>query len=301
MSFSFFPNLDFVQPIMDKKETGGNETSKKRKSVAMDQLKGLKDIAVTTRGMKTIKDVLSKLPTNTIIGEQFTEKPRRRPITKYLNLWIKCKSLPNLDFFSLTDPMVSLFIKDEKTFLWKELDRTDISMDTLDPEFTKSIFVNSLKVQPPEIKDENGFSTINTSKNLRFVCVDIDSDSPIGDDNFIGVVDWSIFELLNSKTLSLNLELLLQGRSRGQLIVAGEYIDELSLGTTVQISLGCVNIPIMDLFSYSDVYFVVKRRLKTPEEHERGGCNGPTLHTIYTSEVKKNSKNGIFKTFSLNV
>jgi hypothetical protein len=71
------------------------------------------------------------------------ERPKLRPTTKYMNIFVRCSHLVNLDTFSYSDPMVSLFIKDENKFQYVELDRTETCKDSLNPEFNMSLFVNS--------------------------------------------------------------------------------------------------------------------------------------------------------------
>ena len=54
-------------------------------------------------------------------------------------------NLANLDLLSLSDPICTLFIRDEETNLYYEMERTEMVKDDLDPVFSKSILLNSMK------------------------------------------------------------------------------------------------------------------------------------------------------------
>ena len=60
--------------------------------------------------------------------------------TTNYELKLACENLPKMDRFSLTDPMIVVFMEVNDKF--KELDKTEIIMDTLDPKFSKSFTVS---------------------------------------------------------------------------------------------------------------------------------------------------------------
>jgi len=56
-----------------------------------------------------------------------------------VNLSFMCENLPNLDTFTRTDGMVVLFKKEGN--LWKELGKTEVIMDSLNPKWVKNFEV----------------------------------------------------------------------------------------------------------------------------------------------------------------
>jgi hypothetical protein len=56
---------------------------------------------------------------------------------------LKKRNLTNLDLFSYSDPICTLFILDEDTSLYFEMERTEMVKDDLNPIFSKSILINS--------------------------------------------------------------------------------------------------------------------------------------------------------------
>jgi hypothetical protein len=56
---------------------------------------------------------------------------------------LKKRNLKNLDLFSFSDPICTLFILDEDTSLYYEMERTEMVKDDLNPIFSKSILINS--------------------------------------------------------------------------------------------------------------------------------------------------------------
>jgi hypothetical protein len=56
---------------------------------------------------------------------------------------LKKRNLKNLDLFSYSDPICTLFILDEDTSLYYEMERTEMVKDDLNPIFSKSILINS--------------------------------------------------------------------------------------------------------------------------------------------------------------
>ena len=61
-------------------------------------------------------------------------------LVNIVTLSFKCSNLPNLDTFTRTDGMVVLYQKVGN--VWKELGKTEVIMDNLDPEWVKSFEVN---------------------------------------------------------------------------------------------------------------------------------------------------------------
>lgn len=56
-----------------------------------------------------------------------------------VTLSFMCENLPNLDTFTRTDGMVVLFKKEGN--LWKELGKTEVIMDNLNPKWVKNFEV----------------------------------------------------------------------------------------------------------------------------------------------------------------
>ena len=58
-----------------------------------------------------------------------------------LELHFSCKSLPNLDVMSKTDPLCVLYERDPRTLQWMERGRTEMVKDALNPQFIKSVVI----------------------------------------------------------------------------------------------------------------------------------------------------------------
>jgi Ca2+-dependent lipid-binding protein len=59
-----------------------------------------------------------------------------------VTMYISCRNLINLDMTSLTDPLVKVFVREDKNKQWAILGQTEVQQNTLNPNFTKSICVN---------------------------------------------------------------------------------------------------------------------------------------------------------------
>ena len=64
-----------------------------------------------------------------------------QPLSK-LEISLACTNLINMDFFSKSDPMIVVFMKNKNTNRWQELGRTETIDDNLNPEFVKKFIVD---------------------------------------------------------------------------------------------------------------------------------------------------------------
>lgn len=82
--------------------------------------------------------------------------------TVNIELSFICENLINLDLFSLSDPMVVVFMKTEKEEIF--IGRTEVIRDNLNPKFTKPLIVPFNE---------------NTKQTLVFKVYDIDDEEDL--------------------------------------------------------------------------------------------------------------------------
>ena len=60
-----------------------------------------------------------------------------------VELKLSCENLPDLDYFSKSDPQIILLAKDNRTQKWKPTNQlTEVVMNNLNPKFVKSFIVD---------------------------------------------------------------------------------------------------------------------------------------------------------------
>ena len=56
-------------------------------------------------------------------------------LSSSVEIFVSCRDLKNLDTFSKSDPIVKIFMKNEKTKQWMPIGETERVMNNLNPNF----------------------------------------------------------------------------------------------------------------------------------------------------------------------
>ena len=157
------------------------------------------------------------------------------------------RDLTNLDTLSKSDPMVVVFENRDDSG-WKEVGRTEMIKNSLNPEFTKLI------------KMEYHFET---NQKIRFDVYDVDTsptDSLSGQD-FIGSAEVLLSEMLTKRRFHYVEELHSEGKkgSRGEISVLCEEDD--GNDDLVEFKIRGEDLDKKDLFGKSDPYFILYKKM----------------------------------------
>eukprot|EP01087_Luapelamoeba_hula_P007490 TRINITY_DN1839_c0_g1_i1.p1 TRINITY_DN1839_c0_g1~~TRINITY_DN1839_c0_g1_i1.p1 ORF type:complete len:899 (-),score=122.24 TRINITY_DN1839_c0_g1_i1:13-2649(-) len=213
-----------------------------------------------------------------------------------VELHIACEKLVNLDLLSKTDPMVVVSVPREGTEAdWREMGRTEIIWDNLDPKFIRPFVFDYHfhKIQP-----------------IRFDVYNInDEKGPLSRQDFVGSAECRLGEVLGCAGQSLTRTLFNKDHARrqnGSIVILAEEIND--SGTTQNTefnprekfvmsskqNLYCqfvaTHLDKKDWIGKSDPFFVIKR--------SREGSQWVPVHK---SEVIKNTLNPDWKPFSISI
>lgn len=113
--------------------------------------------------------------------------------------------MPNLDTFSLSDPM-AVISENRDDMGWKEVGRTEMIKNTLDPDFTKII------------KLEYHFEMC---QKIRFDVYDVDKsvDAPLSSQDFIGTAEILLSDIVIDREGHYTDDLTKDGKNRGKISV----------------------------------------------------------------------------------
>ena len=71
--------------------------------------------------------------------QKHIDRNSRLGITEKIRLFIKCRSLADLDVFSKTDPFCEVYLREDENEDWELLGKTEIQHNTLNPDFLVSL------------------------------------------------------------------------------------------------------------------------------------------------------------------
>jgi len=121
-----------------------------------------------------------------------------------VELFISCRKLKNMDYFSLTDPQVKLFIEKNGQFIF--FDKTEMISDNLNPNFTKSFILDYY---------------FEVKQKLKFEIIDIDGPNQ---SEFVGEVHTTLGEIIGSKNNTAIFDIIAKGNKTGKLVVTFEKV-----------------------------------------------------------------------------
>ena len=199
------------------------------------------------------------------------------PVAGYtqVRLTLSCRDLPDLDVLSKSDPQIVLSTpRADGAGRHRELDRTEVIMDDLNPSFVHA-FVLDYRFE--------------SDKALRFTVLDIDdfSRTATGDgfagQEQIGHVDVHLGDLVAAGRVERAIqhrEGLL--RSNGYMIIRAEEVEH--AGMAVSMRMRARGLDRKNTFWRSDPFLVIRRRQAAAEEDDAWA-------TVYRSEVLKGTLN----------
>lgn len=140
--------------------------------------------------------------------------------TTMLELSISCRNLTNKDTLSKSDPQCTLYIKNLSDKDWREIGKTEVINDDLNPHFVRKFLI------------DYNFETV---QKLRFVLHDIDTVS----NDFLGQHETTLAEIVAFQGREFTGPLKDErGRSAGTVIVVAEEIANCKRSVNIALK-GC--------------------------------------------------------------
>ncbi|KAI6650418.1 copine-9 [Oopsacas minuta] len=185
--------------------------------------------------------------------------------TSNVEISVSCSGLPKMDLFSKSDPFVTLYLREGKSY--KKIGVTEVKNNTHEPKFDK-VFELAYHFEEEQI--------------MKFVVEDYDR---IGKNDYIGATHVRLGELASSGE-PMVYELKDNGKSRGTITLYAE--EGISNKAKVTFYTRCTKLDKKDFFGKSDPYFEIRKI--------REG-NRPVL--VYKSAVIKSNLNPVFDPFDI--
>jgi hypothetical protein len=191
-----------------------------------------------------------------------------------VELFLSCRSLKNMDVFSLTDPLVKVYL--ERNGQYHYFDETEIIYDNLNPNFTKTFMLDYIF----EIK-----------QNIRFEVYDIDGPNK---SELAGVVDSTLGEIVGAKNMSSTYDVVRKGKINGKLIVRCEKVQQ-------NLSVAKMKISGVGLKNTRGFVKQCFGRMPNPILKLSRAAGDSGFVAIYDSERIKNTTNPSWEKFELKV
>ncbi|KAH9504770.1 Copine-8 [Bulinus truncatus] len=185
---------------------------------------------------------------------------------------ISCRNLVDSDVFSKSDPMVVAYVYDQARRGWRELARTEVIWNNLNPDFVKKFVIQYFFEQ---------------SQKLKFEVYDVDSASAdLNKHDFLGRTECTLGEVVSSAKLSK----LLDGpkKNSGLIIIGAEELSSCKEQVTLQFR--GEKLDKKDFFGKSDPFLTFSR------VHEDG-----SFTVVHRTEVIRKTLNPTWKIFSIPV
>ncbi|XP_022084005.1 copine-8-like isoform X1 [Acanthaster planci] len=193
------------------------------------------------------------------------------PATK-VELTVSCRKLLDMDTFSKSDPLCVMYLQTVGTDTYKEYGRSEVIMNTLNPDFVKKFVIDYF------------FEEV---QKLKFELYDVDSKSQdLRKHDFLGKAFCTLGEIMGSSGCKLKKPLSGPAKNCGSIIVKGEEMSECRDMITMQFK--GENLDKKDFLGKSDPFLVFHR------------CNEDGSFTIcHKTEVIKNTLNPNWKAFNV--
>ncbi|XP_064473138.1 copine-8-like isoform X2 [Ornithodoros turicata] len=138
-----------------------------------------------------------------------------------VELGISCRNLRNLDYTSKSDPMCVVFMMDIKNNQYREVGRTEVIKDCLNPDFVTRIVLDYY---------------FEESQRMRFDVYDVDSKSTrLADHDFLGQMECSLGEVVSVQGTSFTRPLRDHAnRNLGTITVIAEEVSSCKQVITMQ-------------------------------------------------------------------
>eukprot|EP00794_Sanderia_malayensis_P006163 gene6163-6874_t len=192
-----------------------------------------------------------------------------------VELHIACRNLLDLDTFSKSDPLAVMYVQDKVTKKWREYGRTEVIMNNLNPEFTKSFIIDYF------------FEEI---QKLKFEVYDVDSESRnLSKHDFIGSLECTLGSILGVGGGKYEAKLRYTNpkyEKCGSIIVSVEEVS--SCKDIIALQFSGIKLDKKDFFGKSDPFLCISR------------CNEDNSYTVvHRTEVKKTTLKPIWLPFKI--
>lgn len=164
------------------------------------------------------------------------------PSNKIL-LSLACRNLVDLDTFSKSDPIIHVFLRDGKTKNYTLIGKTEMVLNNLNPDFTKTFTIDYY---------------FEREQQIKFEVYDVDETEL----EHIGNCETTLAKIMTSNKTTFIADLHLPGRpseSRGKIVVRGDSVaqsnDDIQFRVRANLSLslgGC-------LCGSDDPYLLIQR------------------------------------------
>lgn len=193
--------------------------------------------------------------------------------TTQVEIAVSCRNLVDMDLMSKSDPMCVLYVKQFASEQWREVGRTEVIWDNLNPAFVKKFILDYF---------------FEESQKLKFEMYDVDSEShDLRKHDFLGSMECTLGEVV-----SLNqLQRPLRGPkpdSGSILLVSAEELSSCKDEITMQFC--ATKLDKKDLFGKSDPFLCFSRT----NENE-------SFTVVHKTEVIMKTLNPTWKSFTLPV
>lgn len=183
---------------------------------------------------------------------------------RIINIFVSAKGLPNVKFFSKTDPLCAMFVQGDHG--WHEYGRTEVSWDILNPLWIRP-FTFHVK-ENPEL--------------LRFEVYDIISDQcTLGAQKQIGECEVELSTLLRSPTHSLELTIFDPKNQEPKGILNVHFYDIAPCQGSLFFNINCRKLVKKRSFQHLNPFFILQRFPKYSQQ----------FTAVYKSSVKRNTTN----------
>lgn len=192
-----------------------------------------------------------------------------------LLFFFQTRNLPDLDYLSKSDPMVVVYVQPFGTNQWQEYCRTEVVMNSRNPDFTKKI---------------NMMFRFEEHQKLKFEIYDVDSSSSdLKRHDFIGWVETTLGNVVSQRIIRKKIEFNTNSSvDRGTLIVSAEEL--VSNKEEVEFHLIAHGLDKKDFFGKSDPFVVISKSTE----------NGDYV-VVHKTEVIKTTLNPVWKNFTIPV
>ncbi|XP_057372380.1 copine-8-like isoform X1 [Daphnia carinata] len=195
-------------------------------------------------------------------------------LCKEIEISLAGRNLPDLDYLSKSDPMVVVYIQPFGHNQWQEFSRTEVIVNSRNPDFTKKIVM---------------MFRFEEQQKLKFEIYDVDStSSDLSRHDFIGWVEITLGNLVSQHVIQKKIEYHNPRLNRGTLIVSAEELS--SNKEEVEIQLVAHGLDKKDFFGKSDPFVIISKSV------ESGG-----YVAVHKTEVIKTTLNPVWKSFTIPV
>ncbi len=198
-------------------------------------------------------------------------------ISSKVILNISCRNLKDCDVLSKSDPMVVVFLETRtaSSKTWREIGRTEVIDNNLNPDFTKSILVDY---------------RFEEYQKLKFEVYDVDSSSAkLNQHDFLGRTETTLGSIMGENCGKYEKELKSEkGGNAGKILITAEEMSTCKEVLTLHVKGR--KLDKKDFFGLSDPFLVFYK------------CNEDNSYTaVHKTEIIKNTLNPTWKQFTLPV